>query len=202
MEESRVRAAGTVTENLQWLTLVWRLPSGGSTERVSIWRALKRLGAVSLTPGAAALPFREELQEELDWLAQEVDRLGGDAWVLPVARLSALEIKRIRDTANSERAAEYDALRDEAQAFLRRAAAHTVSDAAYGARMRTDKELLALQRRFRKIRQRDYFAAPGRKGAALTIDRCLRFRQGISRKLELVTDAPTDLQETSLALRH
>lgn len=191
-----------MTEALQWLTLVWRLPSGGSTERVSIWRSLKRLGAVSLTPGAAALPFREDLQEELDWLAQEVDRLGGDAWVLPVARLSAAETQRIRDAADSERTAEYGALRDEAQAFLRRGAYHAGPEAAYAARLRTDKELLALQRRFRKIRQRDYFAAPGRGNAALTIDRCLAFRQGISRKLEPVTDANADLKEESVALRH
>jgi hypothetical protein len=191
-----------MTEALQWLTLVWRLPSGGSTERVSIWRALKRLGAVSLTPGAAALPFREDLQEELDWLAQEVDRLGGDAWVLPVAGLSLPETRRIRDAADSERTAEYGALRDEAQAFLRRASVNSGPETAYSARLRTDKELLALQRRFRKIRQRDYFDAPGRDEAALTIDRCLAFRQGISRKLELVTDAHPDRQETSSALRH
>jgi hypothetical protein len=197
-----VGAVGTMTEELQWLTLVWRLPSGGSTERVSIWRSLKRLGAVSLTPGAAALPFREDLQEELDWFAQEIESLGGDAWVLPVAGLSAPETERIRETANGERTAEYRALRDEAQAFLRRAAEHPGPEATYTARLRTEQELLALQRRFRKIRERDYFAAPGRGEAALTIDQCLVFRQGISRKLELVTDAHVDVLEESVALRH
>jgi hypothetical protein len=197
-----VGAVRTVTEELQWLTLVWRLPSGGSTDRVSIWRSLKRLGAVSLTPGAAALPFREDLQEELDWLAQEIDRLGGDAWVLPVAGLSAPETERIREIANGERTAEYRALRDEAQAFLRRAAEHPGPAATYAERLRTEKELLALQRRFRKIRQRDHFAAPGRGEAALTIDRCLTYRQGISRKLETITDANADLKEESVALRN
>lgn len=191
-----------MTEALQWLTLVWRLPNGGSTDRVSIWRSLKRLGAVSLTPGAAALPFREDLQEELDWLAQEIDRLGGDAWVLPVAGLSAPETRRIRASANGERTAEYRAVRDEAQAFLRRAADHPGPEAAYAERLRTEKELLALQRRFRKIRQRDYFAAPGRGEAALTVDRCLAYRQGISRKLELITDAHAEVREESVALHH
>lgn len=197
-----MRAVGTTTEELQWLTLVWRLPSGGSTERVSIWRCLKRLGAVTLTPGAAALPFREDLQEELDWLAQEIDRLGGDAWVLPVAGLSAPETERIRETANGERTAEYRALRDDAQAFLRRAAEHPGREVSYAERLRIDTELLALQRRFRKIRRRDYFAARGRGDAARIIDRCLTYRQGISRKLELVTDAQVDVLEESSALRH
>lgn len=192
----------SIATDPEWLALIWRLPSGGSTERVSTWRALRRLGAVSLTPGAAAVPFREDLQEELDWLAQEIDRLGGDAWVLPVVGLSAAEARRIRDAANSERTAEYTTLREEAQGFLRRAAEHPGPEAAYADRLRTEKEILALQRRFHKIRQRDYFAAPGRREAARTIDRCLAFRQGISRKLQLVTDPHLDVQEESGALRH
>lgn len=185
-----------------WLVLVWRLPTGGSTDRVSTWRALKRLGAVGLTPGAAALPFSEELEEQLDWLAQEIDRLGGDAWVLPVVALSAAEQQRIRRTATSERAAEYAALRADAQEFLRRAADHPTLDAAAAERLRAEKELVAFQRRFRKIRQRDYFDAPGRQQAALTIDRCLTFRQGISRRLQPVTDPDPTREDETGALRH
>ena len=186
----------------EWLVLVWRLPSGGSTERVWIWRTLKRLGAISLTPGAAAVRFADELQEQLDWLAEEVDRLGGDAWVLPVVGLSALEAQRVRDTANAERSAEYDGLCEEASAFLRRAAEHPVADAPYAERLRTDKELLALQRRFAKVRRRDHYGAPGRREAASAIDRCLDFRQGISRKLKPITDPHIDVEEASGALRH
>jgi hypothetical protein len=56
-------------------------------------------------------------------------------------------------------------------------------------RLQIDKELLALQRRFRKIRARDYVEAPARAAAARAVDRCLAFRQGISPKLLPVTDA-------------
>jgi len=174
-----------------WLVLVWRLPTGGSTDRVWMWRTLRRLGAAGLTPGAAALPYTEELQEQLDWLAQEVEQHGGDAWVLPVTQLSGDEERRIRDRVNADRQAEYDALREEAMSFLRRAADHPVpgSDAQLPLRLRTEKELVTLQRRFQRIRTRDYFTAPGRREAAATIDRCLAFRQGISRKLSAVTDS-------------
>src|SRR5438046_9730439 len=81
----------------RWLVLVWRLPSGSSTPRVTVWRSLRRLGAAVLTPGAAILPYRDDLQEQLDWLAQEIEELGGDAWVLPVTELSELEERRVRD---------------------------------------------------------------------------------------------------------
>ena len=171
----------------EWLVLAWRLPTGGSTDRVWIWRTLRRLGAARLTPGAAALPFSEENQEQLDWLAGEVDRHGGDAWVLPVLALSGEEARRVRDQINQERTAEYSELRDDALSFLGRAE-HPGPDDAFVDRLRADKELLALQRRFQKIRARDHFAAEGRAETARVIDRCLRFRQGISRKLQPVTD--------------
>jgi hypothetical protein len=161
------------TEAMAWLVLVWRLPtSESSASRVSIWRALRNLGAVGLTPGAAVLPFSEDAEEQFDWLAQEVEEQGGDAWVLPVAHLSGLEERRIRDRMRADRQVEYDGLRKEAAEFLKgnkRQARPTLSPN----RSVRQRELLALQRRFQKIRARDFFNAPGRRQAATTIDRCL-----------------------------
>lgn len=172
----------------RWLVLAWRLPTGSSTPRVTVWRSLRRLGAAVLTPGAAILPGREDLHEQLDWLAQEVEEQGGDAWVLPVTELGEVQERRVRDQMRADRQAEYRELQADARGFLVRAPDHPGPDDDHGLRLRTEKELLALQRRFRKIRARDYFDAPGRADAAGTIDRCLAFRQNISSKLSLVTD--------------
>lgn len=172
-----------------WAIFVWRLPMGSSTPRVTVWRLLRRLGAATLTPGAALLPWREDLVEQLDWLAQEVDDHGGDAWVMRVSELSEAEERRVVDEVNGERQAEYADIRDKAQEFLARAANHPGPEDDYGRRRRTERELLALQRRFRKVRDRDHFAAPGRVKAASAVDRCLRYRQGISSKLTSLTDS-------------
>ncbi len=172
-----------------WLVLVWRLPSSeSSTNRVSVWRSLRRLGAVGLTPGAAILPFNEEAHEQFDWLAEEIQDQGGDAWVLPVIHLSEAEERTVRDRMRADCQAEYAELQGEALEFLKREARHPGRRGDYPVRLRTEKELLALQRRFRKIRARDFFAAPGRREAAAAVDKCLAFRQGISIKLEAVTD--------------
>jgi hypothetical protein len=172
----------------RWLVLTWRLPSGSSTPRVTLWRSLRRLGAAVLTPGAAILPFREDLQEQLDWLAQEVEEQGGVGWVLPVTELREVEERKVTRQMDADRQEEYQELRADALSFLGRGSEHPGPDAAHAARLRTEKELVALQRRFRKIRDRDYFGAPGRAEAARTIDRCLAFRQGISRRLQPMTD--------------
>src|ERR687888_1753841 len=103
-----------------WLVLVWRLPSGSSTPRVTTWRNLQRLGAGRLTPGAAVVPYREDLHEQFDWVAQEIENLGGDAWVLPVTGLSEAEVSAIRDGMLAEREEEYRALEQDALAFLSR----------------------------------------------------------------------------------
>ena len=172
----------------KWLVLAWRLPMGPSTPRVTTWRSLRKLGAAVLTPGAAILPYGETLQEQLDWLAQEIEEHEGDAWVLPVTELSQREEKRVVKQGQAEREAEYLQLREDALAFLRRAPDHPGPGDDPRRRLRTERELVALQRRFRKIRDRDYFGAAGRRESAEMIDRCLAFRQGISSKLSSTTD--------------
>jgi hypothetical protein len=120
--------------------------------------------------------------------AAEVEEKDGDAWVLPVTELREVEEKKVREQMHRDRRAEYLELRAEADAFLDRAREHPAPQRDHAARLRAEKELVALQRRFRKIRARDYFDGPGRTEVALTIDRCLLFRQGISSKLSPVTD--------------
>ncbi len=146
-----------------WIALVWRLPSGPSTPRVTIWRALKRLGAASLTPGAALLPFRVHLLEQLGWIAQDIDEMGGDAWVLPVTELTEVEESSVRAQVNGERDAEYLELTTEA---TRRAAAtpHEVL---------TSRELGGLRRRLQRIGTRDHYGAAGRLGATRAVDECV-----------------------------
>jgi hypothetical protein len=172
-----------------WVALAWRLPAGSSTPRVTTWRNLRRLGAARLTPGAALLPYREDLLEQLDWVSEEIENLGGEAWVLPVTALSESEERLVRERMAADRDEEYRALEEDARTFVARRAGQPVPDDDFAARRQIDKELLALQRRFRKVHARDYVGAAGRTPAARAIDRCLAYRQGISPKLLPMTDA-------------
>jgi hypothetical protein len=95
----------------------------------------------------------------------------------------------------ADRDAEYRVLEEDALAFIARRAVGPAPDDAFAARLQIDKELLALQRRFRKIRARDYVSAPARAAAAEAVDRCLAFRQGISPKVLPVTDAEVAAQQ-------
>src|SRR6267378_111275 len=130
-------------QHTRWLVITWRLGSETSTPRVTTWRTLRRIGAVSLTPGAAVVPYSEEQLEQLDWLAQDISESGGDAWVLPVTKLSEREEDEIRRRMRADRTAEYDELRDDAERFAQH-------------RPRS-RELAALERRFARVVARDHF---------------------------------------------
>ena len=88
----------------RWLVLIWRLPTGVSTPRVTAWRRLRRIGAVPLTPGAAIVSYSEDLHEQMDWIAEDIADWGGDAWVLPVGDLPKRDEARIRRRATGGKA--------------------------------------------------------------------------------------------------
>jgi hypothetical protein len=150
----------------RWLVLTWRLPSDSSTPRVATWRTLRRLGAVLLTPGAAVVPHSEDLLEQLDFLAASIEDARGEAWVLPVQRLSEREEAEIRRRQREARSSEYGELAAAAKRVPspRRARAGV-------ARLRRERSLGALERRLRNVATRDHFDAPGKAAAERIIGR-------------------------------
>src|SRR5881409_46105 len=64
---------------MAWVLLAYRLPRDPSTPRSALWRKLRRLGAVQVLDGLAALPLDARNRELLEWLADEVVESGGAA---------------------------------------------------------------------------------------------------------------------------
>jgi hypothetical protein len=145
-------------ERFKWLVLTWRLPTGVSTPRVTVWRRLRRLGAVPLTPGAAIVPFSEGLLEQFDWIAEGITEEGGDAWVLPVGELPEADEARITQQSLADRAEEYRQLELTASKMQEESPEH-------------DRARRALDRRLRKVTARDYFRPPERASAVKAVAR-------------------------------
>jgi hypothetical protein len=62
-----------------WLLLHYKLPNKPSALRVSIWRKLKRLGAILLHEAVWVLPDLPRTAEQIQWLAVEIEEMGGNA---------------------------------------------------------------------------------------------------------------------------
>ena len=64
-----------------WLMLQHRVPTEPSVGRVMVWRKMKRLGAFLLQDAVWVLPATPTTREQLQWLAEEIVELGGEARV-------------------------------------------------------------------------------------------------------------------------
>lgn len=155
----------------KWLVLTWRLPAASSTGRVATWRSLRRLGAITLTPGAVIVPYTEQFLEQLEWIAEDIVQRGGDAYVLPVTELPEAEEDQIRRRMGEERREEYAELRDAAEVLARRLEKADPQAIEPLDRFHLGRELAALQRRLAGAVGRDYFESSGRRNAERAIDR-------------------------------
>ncbi len=64
-------------KELTWTLLVYKLPSHPTKYRLNVWRKLQALGAVYLQDGVAALPTRDDLEENLGYVASFIAEQGG-----------------------------------------------------------------------------------------------------------------------------
>lgn len=85
-----------------WVLLSYRIPREPSTPRISVWRQLRRLGALQIGEGVAALPLDDRTREHMDWLASEIEEAGGEA-VVWIAQPSTKAEQRLLERRHTER---------------------------------------------------------------------------------------------------
>lgn len=83
---------------MNWVAFSYSLPVKRiSSARVSLWRRLQRLGAVTPKAGVYVLPAQDDCVEAFQWLAQEVQGMGGDAVVMRVDRFEGLPDVKLKE---------------------------------------------------------------------------------------------------------
>jgi len=142
-------------EPTTWLLFIHNIPPKPGYLRAKAARKLASFGAVALKNAVYALPDGESRQEDLAWLAKEIEDGGGRAFVCRSSFVAGLDDARARALFIAASDAGYARL---AEAI--RAAPEGLGDAsgaeAAQALARFDKE-------FEAIRALDFFGAPGRE---------------------------------------
>ena len=145
---------------LDWVLLSYRLPREPSTPRITVWRKLRRLGAIQPVDGLVALPADARTKEQLEWVAEEVLDAGGEATVWLGRPGSAADERRLAARMSAAIAEEY------------RAVLAAVDEAGREDSLSARRRVLArLGRELQRIGRRDFFPPPERDEASAAVRR-------------------------------
>jgi hypothetical protein len=157
---------------MNWIVFSYSLPAKSSSPRVSVWRQLKRLGAISPVGGVYVLPAREPCDEAFGWLAQQVRQASGQALVMRVDQFEGLADPELVALFGRARQEDYAAV-DEQVARLE--VALRASGSGQERRSLKD-ELDRLQGQHADVARIDYFESPPKVELAV---RLARLRQAL-----------------------
>lgn len=157
----------------RWLLLIASLPPTPSRHRVRVWRMLRKWGAVSLRKSVYVLPYSKDHYESFQWIAQEIQSVGGEATFLKVDQVENLPDETLTRLFREARREDYEVLAAEARAALEDL--DKTPRARPGARLDPASARMAeLSVRLEAIAEVDFFEAPGRAAAVKALDRLRR----------------------------
>ena len=138
------------------LLLLVGVPPTPSSLRVRVWRRLRLLGAVALKRSAYLLPDTPERYEDFQWLAQEIQRGGGDATLIRVQEIENVSAEDVVRLFQEPRDRDYRQLTVRYRKVLQSLDRKSEVTSA-----RVHDELARLARDVQRIRDIDFFDAPG-----------------------------------------
>lgn len=146
-----------------WLMLMYSLPTRQSAERVSLWRKLKKFGALPFKTSAYVLPNEALHRERFQWLAKQVLDGGGDATLVLVTEIEGLSSDQMVGLFNDAREFEYNELTQELNKLAQRNKDKK--------RESFEAEVEKLNRHFHEIREIDFFHCPAAHDAEMLLKR-------------------------------
>ena len=138
------------------LLLLVGVPPTPSSLRVRVWRRLRSLGAVPLKRSAYLLPDTPERYEDFQWLAQEIQREGGEATLIRVQRIENVGADDVRRLFQGPRDEDYRRLAGRYRKMLQGLDRKSSATSA-----RVQEELTRLAKDHQRVRDIDFFGAPG-----------------------------------------
>jgi len=140
-----------------WVLLVYKIPREPTSSRATIWRKLKRLGALLLHDAVWVLPATPWTREQFQWLAVEIGELEGEAYLWETHMLLHGQADMLVQQFQARVDAAYQEILDELE--------------------QEEADLVALSRKYQQVRAQDYFHAElGRK----VRERLMRARGGFA----------------------
>jgi chromosome segregation ATPase len=156
-----------------WLLLIYTVPAQPSRLRATVWREIKKLGAVYLRDGVCVLPAQPDALASLRSLATRIDEMDGQAVVVQGAQLDSDRTDALQHQFQTARAEEYAEITREAELLLAHIARETEHRDFTNAELEElEQDLNKLKRWTDQVRERDYFDAAAFTTVQALLERC------------------------------
>lgn len=147
-------------ESATWLLLIYTVPSEPTRKRATVWRELKKTGAVYLRDGVCVLPTRPATTATFRAIAATITEFGGQATLVEKAELDPERAVAIRAQARSARDEEYREIIREGEGFLAHAEREREHrEFTFAELEEIEEDLGKLRRWIDQVRARDWFKA-------------------------------------------
>jgi uncharacterized protein YdbL (DUF1318 family) len=157
----------------EWLTINYSLPKEPSRVRVSVWRKLKKSGAVILGQSVWFLPVNEENEVFLQKVSDEIIQSNGASYVMRMIPQDDSTSQRIVDAFNQARNEEYSELLERCDDMVSELEKESTSGKFTFAELEENEdELQKLSGWHQKITQRDFHSASLRLCADEKLAQC------------------------------
>ena len=160
--------------------LVYRVPTEPSSTRVAIWRDLKRIGVHYLQQCVCVLPRRPDLRLAIEGVREKIGRLGGSSNLFEVPYLSPDDEASLIGGFRELVAKQFAEIVEECETkFVKEIEFETFrQNYSFAEAEEIEQDLEKIRRWFARVRERDWFEAPGREAVEAWIGRCADLLEG------------------------
>ncbi len=137
-----------------WTMLVYKLPPQPTRLRIQIWRKLQALGAVYIQDGLAAVPARDDLDENMTYIAASIEEMEGSAVLLRSAGFSVTDDERVIERFQKTADARLNEILERIQALM-----SALEDAAPPVQDQVEDALKKERMAYLKARRLNYFGS-------------------------------------------
>ena len=148
-----------------WLLLMFSLPSKRASERVGVWRRLRKYGTLALRASGYLLPNTPENHERFEWLAAAVRKYKGQASVARLEAIDNMPSDKLRQMFLDARARDYETLMRDLRKLTAR-------------KSKASGEVGRYRRRLQEIAAIDFFGSPLRSRAQALLESADPVRMG------------------------
>ncbi len=157
-----------------WLLLAYKVPSEPSSNRISIWRELKRLGAYYPQQAVCLLPGRPDIVEQVGAIRGRIAEMGGTHTYLEIPYVPDAQHDELVDAFLALAAKEYAEIIEECESkfmkeieFERFRENYTFEEAE-----EIRQDLDKIRRWLDAVTARDWFDSPSRTSAQEKVEEC------------------------------